>query len=127
MFKSKTATVVTLTMAICVMASQASAQTSPQALETAHPILSQSPVTIKSVETERKAMPNGMSVRKITRVLKAVPVQATATQLQQKSVYSGVINAKASEENGQTRFIYSRRKDDTHMPVYFNEESLKSK
>jgi hypothetical protein len=124
MLTLKTTSVITLTMAICAMASQASAQTAPRALETAHPVFSQSNLTVKSAEVVDQAAPK---TRKIKRVVKPVPDQSNPTQPQQAYVSRGIINADTSVRKNQTRFIYNRHIVETQMPVYFSEEALRSK
>ena len=125
MFNVKTLSAITLAITTCAIASSASAQSSPQILDKAQPILSQPAFPVKSITAERLVEPT--ETRKIKRVVKRPPAQATATQPQQKNIYGQKINANTSEKTAPTRFIYSQRKDDTPIPVYFSEEANKSK
>lgn len=124
MLKLKTTSVITLTMAMCAMASQASAQAAPRVLETAQPVFSQSNLTVKSAEVVSHTDP---ITRKIKRVVKPVPSRSATTQPQRAYVSRGIINADTSVRKNQTRFIYNRSAVETQMPVYFSEEALKSK
>ena len=126
MLNFKTISVIILTIAVCSMASHASAQ-STQTLEHAQPILSQPSITTKSTETERQVLPKGMSTRKVTRAVKPVPALASTSQRQHKNVYGGTLNANASKQKAQGRVYHGRRKDDSLMPVYSDKESIKSR
>ncbi len=120
MINLKTISVVTLALSFCAVASHASAQTSPQDSDNAAQVIS----TVKSAEAKPQDMPRNISTRKIKRIVKPLP---TSSQMKQSSIQSGVINAATSEQNINTRFIYNRSQVETHMPIYFSKESLKSK
>lgn len=123
MLNVKSISVITLALSLSAIAGSSSAQTSALALQNA----TQPAVITKSVQAPRQVMPVGMKVRKITRVVKPVPVLANATQPQPNSIYRGVINATTSEPKAKTRFVYNRNAVETQMPVYFSEDALKSK
>ena len=123
MLNLKTISVITLSMSLFAIASQASAQTSLQELK----IAAHSTATVKSAPADPKALPKGITLRKIKRVVKPLPALATATQPAQAYLSHGVINAASSHQKPQTRFIYNRSAVETQMPVYFSEDALKSK
>lgn len=124
MFNLKTLTVITLTIAISALASNASAQMSTQTLEKA----SEYTLTVKSTEAESRVLPSSQRfTRKVTRIVKPLPALASITQQPHINVHGGTINANASEQRAQGRVIYNRRKDDSITPVYFNKESVDSR
>lgn len=123
MLNFKNISVAALTVSICAFGSTASAQPSTPALIDAP--------TAPTAEAAPRAMPKLFStktaVRKVKRVVKAVPIQASAAQLQQKTLKNGVYNANSSKETAPTRFVYSRRKHDINMRVLFNADSLNAR
>ena len=114
MRKLKMISVITLTVVSCAMASEASAQSTPT-LDISQPFLT------PSVKTERLVSP------KTKRTVRPLPVRASSKLTRHKNVYGRTIKANMSEKTVSTRFIYSRRKNDTLMPVYFGDEAKKSR
>lgn len=122
MLKMKTISIAAITLTICAMTSPASAQNHPTQI--GQPVLSQKTQTAEAAQVKTPPL---KSAQKIKRVVKPVPATARATTTQSTTVYARQISAVTSENTPQTRFVYSRRKDDSRTLVYFSPEANKSR
>jgi hypothetical protein len=127
MLKVKISSVMVVMMSMMTFAGVSTAQTTTTSMDATSSVLSRSLPTVQSADASHALPVQRVKTRRVKRIDKPVPIRATVRGTFDSNVYSRTINARTQGLNPKTRFVYKTRRDNTQTPIYFSEESLKSR